>query len=377
MKKFLLSLFLLLTAVVSRAYDFKVDGIYYQIMFSEEQSVAVTYKGYDYKEKYSDSVIIPESVTYGDVTYKVIEIGVNAFYNCYMLTSVSIPDGVTRIGGSAFEACYKLTSVTIPNSVVVFEKRAFYNCEQITSVTIPDGVTWIVESVFSGCKALTSISIPNSVYMIGQNAFSNCINLISVSIGNGVTTIEKSTFQGCSALTSLTFGNGVTKIDNSAFYNCESLSTVIIPNSVTTIGYYAFQNCSALSSLTIGNSVKAIGGSAFQNCSVLKDVYCLAEHVPSAGRSFSNQDISSAILHVPATSLEAYSTKYPWSDFGQIVALGEGDGIEQLTSEEDNPAFANPIYYDLNGRRTTKMQKGINLLRSADGRVKKVIRSRE
>lgn len=175
MKKFLLSLFLLLTAVVSRAYDFKVDGIYYQIMFSEEQSVAVTYKGYDYKEKYSDSVIIPESVTYGDVTYKVIEIGVNAFYNCYMLTSVSIPDGVTRIGGSAFEACYKLTSVTIPNSVVVFEKRAFYNCEQITSVTIPDGVTWIVESVFSGCKALTSISIPNSVYMIGQNAFSRCI----------------------------------------------------------------------------------------------------------------------------------------------------------------------------------------------------------
>ncbi|MDE7165691.1 MAG: hypothetical protein K2O17_01540, partial [Bacteroidaceae bacterium] len=80
--------------------------------------------------------------------------------------------------------------------------------------------------------------------------------------------------------------------------------------------------------------------------------------------------VSSATLHVPAASLEAYSTIKPWSNFGQIVVIDEGDGIEQLTSEY----FTNSTVYDLNGRRTAKMQKGINLLRSTDGRVRKVLR---
>lgn len=72
----------------------------------------------------------------------------------------------------------------------------------------------------------------------------------------------------------------------------------------------------------------------------------------------------------PAASLEAYSTTEPWSDFGQIVAIGEGDGIEGLASA----AFTNQTVYDLGGRRTAEVQKGINLLRSADGRVNKVLR---
>lgn len=319
MKKFLLSLFLLLTAVVSRAEDFEVDGIYYNITSAEEQTVAVTYKGtsyYNYKERYSDSVVIPESVTYGDVTYKVIEIGVNAFYNCYMLTSVTIPDGVTRIGGSAFEACYKLTSVTIPNSVVVFEKRAFSDCTGLTSVTIGQAFS----------------SIPGSAIEIGRGAFTNC-----------------------TALESVTFDKSVINIKNTAFYGCTGLATVTFGSDVTEI---------------VGESA------TFKGCSRLKDFYCLAESVPTTDGVVLPKmgvTISSLTLHVPAISLEAYRTANVWSKFGQIVAIGEGDGIEQLTSE----AFTNHIVYDLNGRRTTKMQKGINLLHSADGRVKKVIRSKE
>ncbi len=69
-------------------------------------------------------------------------------------------------------------------------------------------------------------------------------------------------------------------------------------------------------------------------------------------------------------SLEAYKATSLWSSFKQIVVIDEGDGIEQLTSEY----FINPTVYGLNGRRTAKMQKGINLLRNADGRVKKVLR---
>ncbi|MDE5787093.1 MAG: leucine-rich repeat domain-containing protein, partial [Bacteroidaceae bacterium] len=196
-------------------------------------------------------------------------------------------------------------------------------------------------------------------------------SLISITLRNSVTTIVSGTFRDCSSLTSVTIPNSVTAIGPLAFYCCSSLTSVTIPNSVTTIDSEAFRNCSSLNSITIPNSATTIGFRAFSSCNSLKDIYCLADSVPNTKSDvFYGVEQSSATLHVPASSIQAYSTTSPWSGFGNIVAIGEGDGIEQLTSE----TFTNPTAYDLSGRRTANKQKGINLLRNAEGRVKKVLR---
>ena len=57
-----------------------------------------------------------------------IRIGNSAFYNCYSLSSITIPDGVTSIGNNAFYNCYSLSSITIPDSVTSIGSSAFYNC---------------------------------------------------------------------------------------------------------------------------------------------------------------------------------------------------------------------------------------------------------
>ena len=55
----------------------------------------------------------------------VIAIGDDAFYGCFKLTSITIPDSVTSIGGWAFYGCTGLTSVTIGNSVTSIGGSAF------------------------------------------------------------------------------------------------------------------------------------------------------------------------------------------------------------------------------------------------------------
>ena len=93
-------------------------------------------------------------------------------------------EGYTSIGEYAFWYCYSITSITIPNSVTSIEDYAFNSCLYLTSITIPYSVTSIGNSAFCGCSSLTSITIPNSVTSIGCIAFLLCYNLKNVVIGD-------------------------------------------------------------------------------------------------------------------------------------------------------------------------------------------------
>ena len=227
-------------------------------------------------------------------------------------------------------------------------------------VAIPSSVTYngttydvtsIGENAFQACGSLTSITIPESVKSIGDGAFSQCFNLTSIAIPNGVTSIGHMTFSECLKLTSVTIPDGVTTIGVWAFQGCSSLTSITIPNGVTSVGEMAFARCFNLSSVTIGNTVNTIGSQAFMKCSGLKDVYCYAEQVPNAPENiFDIPFVSSAVLHVLASSVEAYRAKAPWSGFGSIVPL-EGE------SEDDN--YINGIYYDFSDNEA-KVIKGEN-----------------
>ena len=230
----------------------EIDGIYYNLV-TKIKEAEVTRN----PNEYTGTVNIPETVTYNGVTYSVTSIGETAFFDCFGLASVTIPNSVTSIGNRAFYYCSGLTSVTIPNSVTSIEYRAFYYCSRLTSVTIGNSVSSIGNSAFYGCSGLTSVTIPNSVTSIGESAFSCCFGLTSITIPNSVTSIGTAAFYYCSGLTSVTIGNLVTSIGRYAFQYCSGLTSVNIPNSVTSIGSWAFEGCSSLTTINVeaGNTV--------------------------------------------------------------------------------------------------------------------------
>ena len=254
----------------SDSYQYPFGYIFGTSSYTDGTATEQRYYGSSTTSTSSDTYYIPSSlrsvtVTGGNILY-------GAFYNCSMLTSVTIPDSVTSIGSSAFYNCSGLTSVTIGDSVTSIGYDAFYGCSGLTSITIPDSVTSIGRYAFSGCSGLTSITIPDSVTSIGEGAFYGCSGLTSVTIGNSVTSIGNSAFYGCSGLTSITIPDSVTSIGHYAFEDCSGLTSITIPDSVTSIGIHAFYDCSGLTSVTIGSGVTSIGSSAFEDCSGLTEI---------------------------------------------------------------------------------------------------------
>lgn len=54
------------------------------------------------------------------------------------------------------------------------EREVFAGCSGLTSIAIPDGVTRIKREAFMNCSGLTSITIPEGLTNIRENAFEGC-----------------------------------------------------------------------------------------------------------------------------------------------------------------------------------------------------------
>jgi hypothetical protein len=316
MKKQLLLFVLMLLPMIASADAVEINGIYYNLI--EKAKVAEVTAN---PNKYSGNIVIPESVNYENVTYNVTSIGKSAFTSSNDLTSVTISNSVNSIDEYAFALCKNLTSITIGNGVTSIGLSAFWGCESLVSITFGNSVTSIGSGAFQMCKSLTSITIPNSVITIAGLAFQYCVNLV----------------------------------------------TVDIPNSVTSIGDKAFENCSSLTSVIIGTGVTRIESNAFAYCTQLAEVYCYAEQVPKTdATAFNSSYVDYATLYVPSSSVENYKATSPWNGFGTIVGLSTG--ISSITIDSEDA-----MIFDMQGNRLDNVRKGVNIIRTRDGKTKKMM----
>lgn len=312
---------LLLLPTAAMGYDIEFEGIYYDIIASNELRVT-TNNGQ--LGCYSGDVVIPPRVHNDD-------------YHTYH---------VTAIDACAFKGCPELTSVNIGYNVNTIGQKAFQDCPQLRQIKISDAVTAIKDSTFAGCTSLTTITLPNSLKSIGANVFNGCTLLETISIGDGSAkiTVNQRALNGCPALKSICcypimppvmigdcftqemlnnvtlyvqslsltdykldpFWGRFTHIDawcydfcvNGIYYtvisptevavSCHAptggsytANAITIPDkvvyageqfTVTAIGKGAFKNCGQVGSVTMPETITAIGEEAFMGCSGLKGI---------------------------------------------------------------------------------------------------------
>lgn len=200
-----------------------------------------------------------------------------------------------------FRDCPKLKKVTVGKSRagagLEFNKRAFYNCPLLTEVSLGNGIWHFGRQTFGDCVGLTSFKFPDDMHDIRGDSFWGCTNLTNISLASsnpfmkvdhnavyeyfdpynnkdwggvtrpgayitpclvfvpegivkqndgkytvtkGIKDIQFWTFMGNKSLTNLTLASTVESIQLEAFLHCDNLSSVTMPRALKRVGQNAF-----------------------------------------------------------------------------------------------------------------------------------------
>ena len=307
MKTIWLSLFLIVFTHQVCAYDFKENGIFYNVFSSgiDEETgemngfLEVTFDEevqgvYPIVSYYAGDVVIPDTACYQGYKYPVKRIGAYAFSSCFELTSVSLPQTITEIGEGAFNGCENLSSIIIPRSVITLAEEVFIYCPHLDFISVEDGNP--VYDSREGCNAV--IETATNTLLIGSNN----------------TFIPK------------------------------------IPNSVTSIGDGAFTSCPSLVSV-ISYIEEPI--------EILESCWLDSDDIPDYW--------GNVTLYVPKGTRELYKSTKGWNVFLNIVEMDvEPTKILQLETESEGES----IIFGLDGKRRSNPHKGLNIMKGKKFMVK-------
>lgn len=331
------------------AYDFELDGFYYNITSLQNLTVELTHNG---EGSYEGDIVVPEVVTYSGRNYTVTRLGDNAFANCGAVTSIRIPHTVTTIGAFVFWYCSNLRALTIPNSVTEIGKssacsdygrQCFYGCKNLEIIVFEEGSSqtlllhpnvWQVanSSTFANCR-LKKLYIGRNLDCLHRDYADYCnpfyyqTSLKEVKFGKDIDNIISRMFQGCLTLEEIDIPGNISIINANAFEDCTMLKKISLDEGITKIGPYAFKNCESIEEIIFPSTISVISEEAFLNCKGITKVLCQNE-VPAnlSENAFPALVYLNATLYVPKESIMAYKKAEGWKNFENIRTIEETAG---------------------------------------------------
>ena len=359
------------------------------------------------------NLVIPNSVT---------EIGYRAFKECSGLTGdLTIPNSVTTIGNSAFDGCSGLTGdLTISNSVKTIGYSVFFNCHGFKGkLTIPNSVKTIGMYAFYNCTGFTgNLSLPKSLEVVENHSFDYCNNIQTINFQSLPTGIGDLNNNKTVSLSDDSYiSDQATGTVNAISYTRTMTSkwgTLVLPYSLTLTGNESYRLykiekltedelvLSRLEGVVAAGTpcvVKRNGEQEQEEMTFKANNATLnmtRKSIPVNGLKFQGtyheqkvtdgyiirKDLLWNVAMLKAASPETEAIMVgpfrSWLD-------GTTNGAAKLSIRVDDSATGidDPIsslnaddveYYDLNGRRLTAPQQGINIMKRGNKTMKVIIK---
>lgn len=318
-RRFLVLIFLMcLTEVGIFAYDFEVDGVFYNITSIEEKTVEVTFSSeLNYQQR---KVVIPAEVDWNGYHFSVKGISTWAFCKTNYpnkVDSLIISHGIEYIKKYAFQSA-NFSMISIPNTIKSIGDGAFGG-KYIANTT-----DFYVEDYNWLCSSGLFDSYPV------KNIYVNNVKLTeNLVIPDGVKCIREKTFSRLNWIKTLKISGSVEYVDAAAFEECENLEKVEIEEGVKELygnvpkdlpgwTYGAFAKCYKLKIVILPSSISVLKDGCFSDSHNLKEVYCYIADPFSINSCFSNGQYLSTTLKIPLGTLAKYQNTEGWKKFVNI-----------------------------------------------------------
>lgn len=296
--------------------DFTIGDLKYTLLDNGE-SVSVIAAN----TEISGEVIIPSLVKNEGKMYIVKEIGENGFANCTLLSSVTIPDGLTVIGDNAFKSCSNLMQITVnQEEPPVVSASAFDGVDKTKCILkIPDGCgekyrTAPVWKDFWQVVADGDVIVEGISYEMNEDG---TVTIVSAN----------HTAEGKYEIPSSVMIDGVehivTEIGANAFWGCTDMTTVTIPETICVLGDGAFAGCTNLLEVYVEGKNPAGMKTAFAR---MLTPGLMKEYASQ----FDGVDFDNCILYVPFGSGQIYREAEGWCLFKHIVEMEDLTAINHI-----------------------------------------------
>ena len=305
-------LFLIGTVVGLHAESVQIGDLYYNLN-TTDRTAEVTYENTT-SSNYSSlpaDVVIPATVKYRNVDFSVISITDQAFANCKVIQSISIPATVNTIGSATrsesdqpFYGCASLKSVKFEDGSQPLKIGGYFDYSlgegmfhdsPLEEVYLGRNIEYINRgdysfkryperygySAFYNQPKLTKVTIGPQVTDIPQYLFYKSA-IVSIDLAN-VKTVGLCAFKQSTALSTVLTGPELEDLGEEAFYGCSALGAISIPNKMIEVKKRVFEQCSSLKAVSFGNSLEKIGVSSFADCIALESI-----ELPLSFKSLSN-----------------------------------------------------------------------------------------